>query len=140
MKTCCRCLQEKPVAFFVHRLYKGERVPRNYCKQCDAERVRKYKEDNRQIFKQRLFNRALDKYGITEQEYLVILEKQENACAICKNPDPSPNTRFCIDHCHTTGVVRGLLCANCNLGLGFFFDDQERLIQAASYLSVRVAE
>ena len=60
---------------------------------------------------------------------------QEGLCAICGLPET--DKRFCVDHNHKTGVVRGLLCANCNKGLGHFFDSIESLEKAKSYLLKR---
>ena len=58
---------------------------------------------------------------------------QEEACAICGYPQFSED--LSIDHCHETGEVRGLLCKHCNLGLGHFRDDPERLKAAIDYLN-----
>lgn len=56
-------------------------------------------------------------YGITEEQYLQLLAEQNGGCAICGKP---PGKRqLAVDHCHKTGVIRGLLCGRCNLGLGF---------------------
>jgi len=72
-------------------------------------------------------------YGITLDEFNHILMLQENCCAICgysfggKKPS--------VDHDHTTGVVRGLLCDRCNFGIGCFEDDAARLEKAAIYLN-----
>lgn len=55
---------------------------------------------------------------------------QENACAICKGT----TSTLCIDHDHSSGVVRGLLCSNCNTGIGLFKDDPTRLSNAIAYL------
>ena len=54
-------------------------------------------------------------------------------CAICGDP-PSKGRKLAIDHCHATGVVRGFLCSRCNLGLGYFRDGVESLLNAAAYL------
>ena len=73
-------------------------------------------------------------YGITPEDYKTMLEKQGNVCAICGTADPI-SKRFHVDHSHTTGEVRGLLCANCNHGLGKFQDSPENLMRAAKYLA-----
>lgn len=73
--------------------------------------------------------RRLRKYGLTEQQYEAIGEKQEWVCAICGDDEPTA-----VDHCHDSGVVRGLLCHLCNIGLGHFRDSPERLRSAATYL------
>lgn len=71
------------------------------------------------------------KYGITSPELLSMLEDQNNCCAIC-------GIQFArtpaIDHCHNTGKVRGLLCGNCNAGIGMLGDDPEILSKAIAYL------
>lgn len=56
-----------------------------------------------------------------------------NACAICKLP-PDADRSLAIDHCHKTGMLRGLLCHHCNLGLGSFKDEVTRLRRAITYL------
>ena len=71
------------------------------------------------------------KYGITLGDYGEMLKLQEGRCAICSSkPD-----KLCVDHNHTTGKVRGLLCHLCNLGLGSFRDDKELLKCGIEYLS-----
>jgi len=76
-------------------------------------------------------------YGISEDQYQAMLKDQGNACAICGSTEwpaglhpGSPH----VDHDHSTGVVRGLLCGYCNQGLGMFRDDPERLRAAIRYL------
>jgi hypothetical protein len=59
---------------------------------------------------------------------------QDEACAICRAHQPG-GKGWCIDHCHTTGAVRGILCSQCNLGLGQFRDDIGLLAAASNYLS-----
>jgi hypothetical protein len=77
----------------------------------------------------------LKKYGITEAELDAILKRQGGGCAICGHSDTSNYKVFpAIDHCHTTKRVRGVLCGNCNKGIGLFKDDPARLERAASYL------
>lgn len=71
------------------------------------------------------------KYGITLQEYNLMLEVQEGLCAICRRKD---NRRLAVDHCHATKRVRGLLCSSCNVSVGRFDDDPERLQRAIEYL------
>ena len=62
-------------------------------------------------------------------------EKQKNKCLICSQS--FKNNKDChVDHCHKTNKLRGLLCGNCNKGLGFFKDSPLFLRQAASYLEI----
>ena len=71
------------------------------------------------------------KYGVTVQNYNALYEKQKGCCAICNLPHPLLQ----IDHCHTTNHIRGLLCGNCNRGLGMFRDSVVRLQRAFNYLN-----
>lgn len=79
---------------------------------------------------------VLRKYGLTIKQYERMLKKQKGRCAVCKRKDSGDRRghRMHVDHCHDTGVVRGLLCSNCNMGIGKFGDDPERLEIAAAYL------
>ncbi|MDA3808142.1 MAG: endonuclease domain-containing protein [Thiomicrorhabdus sp.] len=71
-------------------------------------------------------------YGITIAEYESLLETQSSKCAICKELfTGTPH----IDHCHTTGDVRGLLCRCCNHGIGLLKDSAELLEAAVTYVS-----
>jgi len=72
------------------------------------------------------------RYGLSLEAFRAILERQGNACAICKRS----GVRLYIDHCHDTRMVRRLLCGKCNTGLGFFGDDPVRLRAAADYLEM----
>lgn len=72
--------------------------------------------------------RRLKKYGLTDQQYEMILQTQGWVCAICGD------TPIAVDHDHQTGKVRGVLCRCCNTGLGHFKDKAELLVTAASYL------
>jgi hypothetical protein len=74
-------------------------------------------------------------YGLSEGDFFALLEKQGDACAICGSAEwPGKHRVPHVDHCHETGKVRGLLCSNCNHGLGKFRDDPDRLRAAARYL------
>lgn len=75
----------------------------------------------------------LSTYGISLEEYNQILSKQGNACAICKLRC-STGRNLCVDHDHSSGVVRGLLCLNCNRGIGNMRDDPTLLTRAANYI------
>lgn len=74
----------------------------------------------------------ISKYGISLEEYKNLFEKQEGKCAVCKNTQGTK--KLAVDHCHTSLKVRGLLCTNCNVGLGYFKDSIERLQFAIEYL------
>ena len=78
--------------------------------------------------------RLMRTYGITIAQYNNYLELQNNCCAICDSHVSVIKGSLCVDHCHSTGRVRGLLCRHCNLGLGHFKDNTGFLNQAVSYL------
>ena len=71
------------------------------------------------------------RYGIDREDYGRMIERQNNACALCRE-EFSNNIQ--VDHCHNTGKIRGLLCRTCNVGLGHFGEDIERLRAAIEYL------
>ena len=77
----------------------------------------------------------LRNYGLTPEQFEVMMEAQEGQCAIC--------TRFLtnpvVDHDHLTGDIRGLLCPKCNTALGMFEDSIANLMQAAHYLAPRLS-
>lgn len=71
-------------------------------------------------------------YGIDLEGYQDLLDSQGGQCAICGTPPAGQPLQ--VDHDHDTGEVRGLLCRNCNLGLGHFQDELSRLRSASAYL------
>lgn len=70
-------------------------------------------------------------YGLSLRQYWDMRNRQEDRCAICDEP----SDKLFVDHCHTLGHVRGLLCRRCNSGLGFFKDKKGALANALKYLS-----
>jgi hypothetical protein len=75
--------------------------------------------------------RRIRDYGLTAEDLERMLIEQGGLCAICRR---SPARRLCIDHCHATQRVRGLLCDNCNMALGLLDDDPDRLRAAIAYV------
>ena len=78
-------------------------------------------------------NQLRVKYGITLSDVSAMLEGQNNSCKIC-SVQFSESKKHKIDHCHKTGVVRGLLCCSCNTALGKFKDSPDTLRKAAAYV------
>jgi hypothetical protein len=80
-------------------------------------------------------------YGITLADYYRMYEEQEGLCKICQTEGFTMKAchklKLVVDHCHTTGVVRGLLCHNCNRALGLLHDDLDCLDRAKEYLKVQ---
>ena len=77
-----------------------------------------------------LDSKLRSRYGITVKDYSNMYEKQNGKCAICDNS----HDKLDVDHCHETGVVRGLLCGVCNRALGMFGDNIKGLMKAIKYL------
>ncbi len=74
-------------------------------------------------------------YGITKREYDAMFASQGNCCAICQGSDPGSKLgRWHIDHCHDTGNVRGILCAQCNIMIGMSKEDPVILLAGIRYL------
>ena len=65
------------------------------------------------------------------EDYDRMLARQQGACAICKQKS---HEKLCVDHSHSTGEVRGLLCRKCNTGLGCYDDESSRIREAAAYV------
>lgn len=83
----------------------------------------------------RTANNLRYRYGIELEEYEQMLEDQGGTCYICDNPPGK--YRLSVDHCHESGTVRGLLCHDCNHGLGKFKDNIGLLFRAIKYLLTR---
>src|SRR5262245_25684233 len=93
----------------------------------DPDHREKHRVRTRRSQRKMVFKRV---YGISLEDYDVMFERQGGACAICKRT----GVTLCVDHCHLTGEVRGLLCIRCNSAIGFCGDDPAVLLAAAEYL------
>jgi hypothetical protein len=107
-----------------------ERVHRASRKdQINARRRERWRTEP--TYRKRIIERMRRKrYGISHSEWAHLLALQGGVCAICHRAAHP----LCIDHCHATGQVRGLLCRKCNSGLGYYADNPARLRAAADYL------
>jgi hypothetical protein len=108
------------------------------CKPCAKKRAIDWYKNNPEKY---FYNQIKAKYGITKTDYLSLLEAQDSKCAICNEKETSPNIwkkgetrRLAIDHCHKTGIIRGLLCYRCNTTLGKIEDNKELLLKMVNYL------
>lgn len=124
-RKCQRCSLILPVVEFHVRgkTKTGKQLYASYCKSCSyTEQEKDWAHETK-----------CKKYGLTITQYEAMLADQSGGCAICgTKPD---GKRLAIDHCHTTGKVRGLLCAPCNWGLGYFRDNTNLLHKAVKYLN-----
>lgn len=136
MKQCTKCGEIKPLTEYSQKNSKNRKPalqPR--CKICAAQDTREWNIKNKETARERYLQRH---YGMSENEYKARLLAQNNSCIICgkefSNGSFGPDSPV-VDHCHTHGNVRGILCNECNRGLGYFHDNPEALLKAASYLT-----
>ena len=100
------------------------------------ERKRAYYHSHKQEIKPALRRGQLKRqYGISSADYDALLAKQDGVCATCGKPSEET---LCVDHCHATGTIRGLLCRQCNFALGCFTDRQAAMMAALAYLGGRL--
>ena len=141
-KVCNICKEEKHWDLFYKKNYKGNKVPVSACIICYNKRRnenpnnrvyrKKYTDDRKDFYKEQ---RLLKKYGITMSEKIKMLESQNNRCKICnKELEMGTPMGVHVDHNHITDKVRGILCTNCNMGLGSFKDNPDFLYKAIEYL------
>src|SRR6185295_4439520 len=100
------------------------------------ERSKKYyeKHPDKAKLKARRINLRRN-YGITLEQYEMMLDAQDGVCVICKREETVAHfTHLSIDHCHRTGEIRGILCSRCNIVIGQMNDNPELLRKAAEYL------
>ena len=130
-KTCNRCKVSKPRAEF----YPNGKGVTSMCRPChNAYSSEKQKQDPIKANERSRRWKIKAAYGITLEQYDQMLESQGGVCAICATDTPGGMGRFPVDHCHESGVVRGLLCTLCNQGLGAFKDSPDLLLNAIAYL------
>lgn len=132
MKTCTKCRLEQPISEFSPQKNTKDGLKPS-CKTCARAYAKAYLEKNTITSEHKLNIRLKSLYGITLDEYNTMLSGQAGLCAICKRPPAKE--RLVVDHCHASGRVRGLLCRNCNSGIGKLGDSIETLRAAVAYLS-----
>ena len=136
---CTTCRESKPLtAFGRSRKNKSRGDGRQYkCQNCATQ----YKRDliagdpdrHRKLHR---WAKLKQSYGVTPDKYEEMYRAQGGKCAICASTCDR-HKHLSVDHCHTTGKVRGLLCQKCNVALGQLQDDPQLLRAAADYLDER---
>lgn len=138
-KYCLKCQQVKPLEDFpVDKRYRKGR--KSNCRKCTSEYIqtwastkppRKFTKEQNQKSRERVVKRE---YGMTWVEYQEFVAKNKK-CHICgAKAGKGQSKGLVVDHCHASKKVRGMLCRNCNLGLGFFQDSTLLLSKARRYL------
>ena len=136
---CTSCREEKELSEF-HKYAQSTDGHRPRCKVCRSIEAKKSYEnqttETKERYKALQKTRDLDKkYGISLERYTEMLVEQDYKCKICSCKSTDLDGRaLAVDHCRTTGEVRGLLCHKCNLGIGNFLDSTQRLENAIKYL------
>lgn len=132
VKYCGCCEKTVSVNLFAKNKIKKDGLQER-CTPCRSKHHQKVKHLRAKPTPEQKRKYLMKSYGLTKDQFDDMLTKQNNSCAICGTTDlgkPSPS----IDHCHTTGKVRGLLCNNCNRGLGLLKDSKEIIENAIKYL------
>ncbi len=157
MKTCRKCNENKALDEFGSFKSKGKIYKRGDCKAC----ARKYANDWRNSSEEmKARRRAAVKASAERHPDVIIRSRRRKAwkrlgidpdaaeayylahkgqCEICGKSNPNPERALAVDHCHTTGKIRGMLCGNCNSGIGFFKEDIEVMLKAIAYLKTHSA-
>lgn len=142
-RVCSVCGETKKNGDFYYGVYKTSQGHDNFrirkeCKICIKKNIRDryfanvnhYKESNRIAYREkRRFRGIKNQYGLDRDSYLKMVEDAKT-CPICYMPITKP----VVDHCHTSGIVRGILCWHCNVGIGHFRDDINTLYRAIKYI------
>ena len=138
MRWCGKCKTTKPSTDFYasHTLCSGLQ---SICKSCNTKIHRQWRTKNRS--KSRFYalkHRLLQRYNMSLEEYQALLDKHNHVCAICGQPERTSYNGIpklmSVDHDHTTGKIRGILCNNCNRALGLIGDNPEFFQKALAYL------
>lgn len=139
MKICSKCKIEKDITnFYLDPDHSDGR--RSDCKACiKLQRHKRHCENWQRLNglakskrnKYNILKSNLKKFGITPEQFSILSNNQNNKCKICNT---ETTERLYVDHCHITGLIRGLLCRKCNLGLGFFNDNISLFLAALEYL------
>lgn len=133
LKICSKCKQELPLTSF-HKASDRKSKYKSHCKSCISKKQKEtYREPEQ--YRRRMENHwRYQGIEMTMPEYEKLLEAQNGCCAVCGATENKNGTRLCVDHCHTTGQIRGLLCHDCNTGIGKLGDSKEGLMKAIKYL------
>lgn len=130
-RICKICKIEKDINQFY--LQNNKSIRSTKCKQCYCIETTKHKNNNKSHYNLLdLKGRLRRTYNCTYDEYMKLIEKSRNKCTICKAQ--LRKRTMVLDHCHKKNKVRGILCRDCNFGLGNFKDNIKTLLNAIKYL------
>ncbi len=129
-KPCTVCGAVKALEDFNKEKRNKTHGRRPECRACQSIAKKTYESSRPGVKRWKKIERS---YSLTQLEWETIFEKQDRKCAICKTTVPGGNG-WHTDHNHETNKVRGILCGNCNRGLGRFKDQVSLLWRAFVYL------
>lgn len=133
LRQCSGCKRKLPRTAFNRAAHVRDGLA-SQCKDCNVARAKAFHLANRERQLRSFTDRSRrQKYGLSPEAYAALIAAQQNKCAICEKgltDGRGPN----VDHCHVTGRVRQLLCARCNLALGYADDDPDLLRAMAAYI------
>lgn len=126
-RACRKCGATKPLSEF-HRQPKGPNGRHSWCKPCANQAQKDSRRKNGRPAAKPMWQ-IKTRYGLTKEQYQAMIAAQEGKCGICT----LAMRRICVDHCHASGRVRGLLCHRCNIRLSAI-DDRTYREAALAYL------
>jgi len=136
MKECKKCLATLPLDDFP-KDKSGVQGRYYICRPCNNKHRAETRKAKLKADPDHYKNLKLkERYGISSEDRASLLAEQDNKCKICLIPEArSKRGILCVDHCHTTGEVRGLLCDLCNKALGHFRDNPALLKTGIAYIT-----
>jgi len=135
-KVCSKCNTNKlATQFYIRKSGRSKGRLLSECKDCINKIRREYTPEVKSKVLQR-------KYGITIEQFRLMLWSQGGKCPVCQCQLTENNGKgrgqasaACVDHCHETGEIRGLLCNHCNRALGLFKDNIQTMQRAQEYIA-----
>lgn len=136
-KRCTKCKVTKALTEYKYHP-KAKDNKASWCKDCSNKAsLNYYYKHKERILPKMRNNNLIKNYGIDQAEYDKMLIEQDGKCMICLKHHTAIEYPLCVDHDHNTGVVRGLLCMNCNTIIGHAHDDVTILESAIKFLNKR---
>jgi len=147
IKLCPKCKREKEIALFSKNKHTKTGLS-TWCKECSAaetgswrnvdgnkERLAQWRKDNIEKCTAHARKSNLKiKFKMSIEDYNALLDSQNGKCSLCNKTPEENGKALSVDHNHKTGKVRGLLCDNCNKGIGFLKENTEILQKAIKYI------
>ena len=144
VKVCSKCRVEQPTRNFSFSSVRGDKLC-PHCKKCRYSEHVKYRQENKEKLRARSVEftkknpqyyttyARLNRQKVSPLEVFALMWRQKGKCAGCM-VELHSTKKICVDHCHATGKIRGMLCHNCNVSLGFLKDNPETLQRLTAYL------